>query len=75
MHLAAPELEVDVVVGDDPWEPLRDPPQLQYRRLVRHEWILVGVGAAPKRLTNAKGGLEARPSRFIGSIRPTCSAA
>ena len=33
VHLAAPEVEVDVVVGDDAWKALGDPPKLEDGRL------------------------------------------
>ena len=35
VHLSAPQVEVDVVVGDDPWIALRDASQVE-DRLVRH---------------------------------------
>jgi hypothetical protein len=29
MHLAVSEVEIDAVIRDDPWKPLRDPTKLQ----------------------------------------------
>ena len=38
VHLPAAEVEVDVVVGDDAREALRDPAELEDPVLVRHRW-------------------------------------
>ena len=59
VHLAAAEVEVDVVVGEHAREPLRDPAQLEERRLSHARAILPRRAEAARELL--RGGPRARP--------------
>ena len=47
VHLAPAQVEVDVVVGEDAGEPLRDPPELERGRLFGHRLRILGGGRCP----------------------------
>ena len=76
VHLAAAELEVDVVVGDDARERLRDPAHLEDESPPEPlAWLTHGdaILIAPR---TTRGGLAARPSAntAVATPRATTSA-
>ena len=77
VHLAAAEVEVDVVVRDDAREALRDAAQLEDRRRRHRPILIAGAILTTDRSESARGGLAARPSaeRLIATPRATTSDA
>ena len=73
VHLAAAEVEVDVVVGDGAGEDLRDSPQLEdRRRFLRHRGDSTGVGVThPREPTSLEldDRLDLDPARARSACR------
>ena len=74
VHLAAAEVEVDAVVGDDPREPLGDPPQLEDDgvSLMRRDSRAVESGARPSDTVVLSSYLNAEDRRDLDLALGIC---